>query len=346
MPRLSIVIPVLGDPRQFESTLVSVLENRPEDCQILLALNRPYDDPYQLSGEVEFVRLPPEAGWVEELNAAWARCRAEVVHVLSCGVLAASGWTEQPLAAFGDPQTVSVAPLIVERIDPSPEVAKEELVAGTPDRAVDEVFLGQQSAADGTQTAIIPLRATIDSRVFSAGLGYSAAGRVYRMAAGSRPHSVRWRPPIGPDWPAGFYRRRAVEAVGGWIDQGDPVLSHADVALRLQAGGGRCVAACEVPLSLEHPWEATAPGLKHGWRHERFFWRWAGRGSRWSAMLLHAGLWVARAAACTVRPATIGELIGRAAALFVLPWSDLSPPPPMTIVAQTELEADCRCRAA
>ena len=63
MPRLSIVIPVLGNVEGLEDTLVSVLENRPVDCQIVVVLNRPYDDPYDLKDEVCFVEAPPGAGF-------------------------------------------------------------------------------------------------------------------------------------------------------------------------------------------------------------------------------------------------------------------------------------------
>ena len=34
-PRLSIVIPAPADPAAMEETLVSVLENRPDDCEIV-----------------------------------------------------------------------------------------------------------------------------------------------------------------------------------------------------------------------------------------------------------------------------------------------------------------------
>ena len=51
MSRLSIVIPVLGSLDGLEDTLVSVLENRPADCQIVVVLNQPYDDPYDLKDE-------------------------------------------------------------------------------------------------------------------------------------------------------------------------------------------------------------------------------------------------------------------------------------------------------
>ena len=54
VPRLSIVIPALASVEALERTLVSVLEKRPADCEIIVVLNTSYDDPYQLTDEVHF----------------------------------------------------------------------------------------------------------------------------------------------------------------------------------------------------------------------------------------------------------------------------------------------------
>ena len=40
-PKLSIVIPTPTDTAALEETLVSVLENRPDDCEIIVALGGP-----------------------------------------------------------------------------------------------------------------------------------------------------------------------------------------------------------------------------------------------------------------------------------------------------------------
>ena len=40
-PRLSIVIPMTTGPEPLEETLVSVLENRPDDCEIIAVIARP-----------------------------------------------------------------------------------------------------------------------------------------------------------------------------------------------------------------------------------------------------------------------------------------------------------------
>ena len=66
--RLSIVIPVLRQLDRLEDTLISVLENRPPDCQIVVVLNEPYNDPYALSGEVCFIQAAAGSSFADVLN--------------------------------------------------------------------------------------------------------------------------------------------------------------------------------------------------------------------------------------------------------------------------------------
>ena len=117
MPRLSIVIPVLGDPQQLDDTLLSVLENRPANCEILVVHNQPYRDPYNLSDEVRFVEAPRGAGAVECLNRGLAASRSPVVFVLSCGVEVCPGWADAGLRHFGDPAIAAVAAVVLDRDD-------------------------------------------------------------------------------------------------------------------------------------------------------------------------------------------------------------------------------------
>ena len=119
MPRLSIVIPVLGDPRQLDDTLVSVLENRPDHCEILVVHNGPYDDPYHLGDEVVLVEAPRGAGLAECLNQGLSASRAAVVHVLSCGVEVRPGWTDAALRRFRDPDVAAVAAVVLAGDDRS-----------------------------------------------------------------------------------------------------------------------------------------------------------------------------------------------------------------------------------
>ena len=123
MVRLSIILPVLGDPREMEDSLVSVLENRPDDCEVIVVLNRRYEDPYDLKEEVRFVEAPQGSRFVDSINLGLAVSRAPLVHLLSCGVRVSEGWAEPALAHFRDLAVAAVIPLIVDAQDPRRVVA-------------------------------------------------------------------------------------------------------------------------------------------------------------------------------------------------------------------------------
>jgi len=116
--RLTIVIPVLGDPLQLDDTLLSVLENRPTDCEILVVHNEPYHDPYNLSDEVRFIEARRGAGLVECVHRGIAASQGSIIHVLTCGVQVCSGWTDAALSHFEDPKVAAVSALIFDRNAP------------------------------------------------------------------------------------------------------------------------------------------------------------------------------------------------------------------------------------
>lgn len=113
-PRLSIVVPVLGTVDELERSLISVLQCRDKSTEVLLAFNRPYDDPYALEDEVRFVHVPPKSSWADCANQAIGECRAPIVHLLACGTTVEEGWTDHVLPHFDDPQVATVTPLVVE----------------------------------------------------------------------------------------------------------------------------------------------------------------------------------------------------------------------------------------
>lgn len=119
MPRLSVILPVLGNPAQMEDSLVSVLEHRPSDCEILVVLNRPYADPYDLKGEVCFVQAPEDAGLVELINRGLEASRAPIIHLLSCPMEATEGWCEAALAQLADSAVAAVTPIVCDGEDPA-----------------------------------------------------------------------------------------------------------------------------------------------------------------------------------------------------------------------------------
>lgn len=115
MTRLSIVIPCVQESGSFEATLASVLQNRPEDCEVLVIQPRCYDDPYDLQDEVRFVEAPAGSSLVDLLNVGLEQSSAEIVQLLSCDVEVLDGWTLDALSRFQDPTVGSVSPLIVRK---------------------------------------------------------------------------------------------------------------------------------------------------------------------------------------------------------------------------------------
>ena len=112
MPRLSIVIPCLGGAAEFDGTLVSVLQHRPANCEVLVVHSEPYDDPYELRGEVVFLHREGRS-LVELVNAALEETTGEIIHVLGCGLEATENWTAPAIAHFADPEVAAVAPIVL-----------------------------------------------------------------------------------------------------------------------------------------------------------------------------------------------------------------------------------------
>lgn len=141
MSRLSILIPYVGNPKLLEETLVSVLENRPDDSEVLVVLAQPYADPYDLGDEVRFLPTQGRTSLVGCLNLGFRMSRAEIVHVLLCGTEVSEGWTDRATFHFGDPRVACVAPLMIDSQDRS-----RVLAAGVDYRAGGQIRVLSRSA--------------------------------------------------------------------------------------------------------------------------------------------------------------------------------------------------------
>ena len=84
MPKLSILIAV-RDEALLESSLVSVLQNRPPDCEIVVVNEEGYQDPYALAGEVRFVPTPADTSELDRLNRGVRCCQSPLVHICAAG---------------------------------------------------------------------------------------------------------------------------------------------------------------------------------------------------------------------------------------------------------------------
>lgn len=119
MPRLSIIIPVLGSTNQFEEGLVSVLQHRPADSELVVVLRGEYDDPYNLRDEdVRFVHVASGADDLAMLNRGIAVAAGDIVHLLACGAQVGEQWADHALRHFDDPQIAAVAPLVIDAARP------------------------------------------------------------------------------------------------------------------------------------------------------------------------------------------------------------------------------------
>ena len=106
MVHLSIVVPVTGPQSQLDETLVSILENRPNDCEVILVHPESYVDPYDLGDEVRFV-VTPSAALLSMVNAGFAASRGELIHLLCPGGIATAGWCEPACDMFRDNRNVA-----------------------------------------------------------------------------------------------------------------------------------------------------------------------------------------------------------------------------------------------
>ena len=117
VPRLSCIIPVVGHAHGLETTLVSVLEHFPDDCEIIVVHSAKYDDPYDLKSELRFIEAPARTGFVGCANLGIQASHAPIVHLLSAGLEATGGWAEAALSRFADPKVAAVAPVVRNQFD-------------------------------------------------------------------------------------------------------------------------------------------------------------------------------------------------------------------------------------
>jgi len=143
-PQLSIVIPAPSDPAALEDTLVSVLEKRPADSEVIVALGCSYDDPWNIREEVTFVQAPIGSSLVACTNLGVAASNAAVTHVLAAGWRATEGWTDGPLGQFDDDRVAAVIPMTVAEDDPA-RVLGAGIRCGRGGRRVD-IASGRRAA--------------------------------------------------------------------------------------------------------------------------------------------------------------------------------------------------------
>ena len=246
--RLSIVIPVLGKLKKLEDTLVSVLENRPAHCEIIVVLNEPYDDPYELAGEVCFIEAPS------------AR---------RIGRLLEFGRRRQPRFDY------SYAGL---RNRGHSRLDGRGLAAFRTPRSRRRNAAGHRSGQSRTNA--------LDRR----GLSSRRSGMAIGLSSIARRFASHLPAYFGPDLIAGFYRKSALEAVGGLCPEFPGHLAGVDLALALHFADQQCVIEPNCRIVADRPDLPEGERLGGGCQAERLFWRWARRMGWFRAGVGHAAL--------------------------------------------------------
>ena len=177
----------------MENTLVSVLSNRPDDCEILVPHAASYDDPYELAEEVDFLKMKAGCTKSKLIAHAIGTSDGDYVHLLSPGCEVEEGWCEGALRQFQTETIGSVAPAIAH--DAAEETATVGLARGC---------LGRRRCLRG--------RLALRNRKLLAAV-------------------------VGPTSAAGFYRRSALDQVGGWPARMGEYFADLDVALSLSEAG-------------------------------------------------------------------------------------------------------------
>ena len=182
MPHLSIIVPHIHDDSGLEITLLSILENRDSDSEILVVHDGGYRDPYGLDqDEAVLIETSKGLSLTSQINLAIASACSPYIQVLMPGSIVESGWYDEALDVMGN-QSVSVVCLPIQN------------------DVTGEVYTGL--SADS-----LPHRRVVDQSV---GIG-------------------------GPLLCGGVFRKRALDAMGGWLEQIQREAAEVELALLMSA---------------------------------------------------------------------------------------------------------------
>jgi hypothetical protein len=143
--RLSILIPAIGDQQTLDETVLSVLENRPADCELLLVHRPEYRDPYALADEVRFVQTSGGRTPLGMLLDGVQAARAELIHWLQPGCHATYDAVQAATDCFQDPSVALVSPVIADHARP-----ERQLISGVwYDRCGRRRLCGEELPVNG-----------------------------------------------------------------------------------------------------------------------------------------------------------------------------------------------------
>lgn len=109
MPRLSILVPHLHDDSGLEATLLSILENREIDSEVIITHDGSYGDPFGLGqDEVVLIETDTGASFAAQLNLAAAAACSPVIQVLLPGSQVVGEWYVEGLEILRNKRVAAV----------------------------------------------------------------------------------------------------------------------------------------------------------------------------------------------------------------------------------------------
>ena len=281
-PRLSIVIPTPADTAAMEETLVSVLEHRPDDCEIVVALGCEYADPWNIREEVKFVQAPAGSSLVGCVNLGVAASEGDVVHILAAGWRATAGWTDRPMERLEDDDVGAVVPLGVAGDD------RDHVVSA-----------GVRCAVGGRRIDV-------------------AADTRWRKAKAASCPPAGATVPQGPVLEAGFWRSDLLEFAGrGFTTVCGDATADADMAITLSRSGRTVVVEphSRVIAPAATSGKVRTRSFAAGLHAERLFWRSLAGSSILPALVMHV-VEIVRHAVARAPLGTLPMLVGRMVAVL------------------------------
>ena len=284
MPRLSCIIPVVGDAHGLETTLVSVLEHLPENCEIIVVHSAPYGDPYDLKSELRFIEAPRRTDYVGCANLGIEAAQAPIVHLLAAGLEGTAGWAEAALARFADPKVAAVSPVVCNQLK-----TDDVLAAGLTYHCSGRVQVRRDLPDVAPVSDTIPIRQAAD------------ATNRFPLAR------------------AAFYRRSALGLFGGGLPVAVGIeLAAVELGISLTQSAHRSVLepGCKIlgsPRSC-----GVSHGFGFGMAAERLFWRNLPAGGFASSIAMHPFSVLRELAGSLSSGAALLQLAGRMCAYATL----------------------------
>ncbi|MFN4260136.1 MAG: glycosyltransferase family 2 protein [Gemmataceae bacterium] len=202
-PHLSIVIPSHGRADLLAACLRSVVRFAPGDTQVLVVDDASSCHCVSTTARrfagVEVLRLPRRQGFCGAVSAGLAQARAPIIELLNDDTEVTAGWADVALSHFARPAVGAVAPLVLS-----------------------------WSAANSNTT-----------RIDSAGDRYYLGGVAGKRGHGQFVHhfAPQAEPVFGASASSAFYRREALERVGGLPREFGAYFEDVDLSFRLRRAG-------------------------------------------------------------------------------------------------------------